>query len=107
MTEQPTTNQDVPEGIAALAQRLDGKNPGLTAAIMFDLGEKVFRIVFQDGVCHAEAGPGEANATVSMSAETAQQFFTGELNPMAAFMTGQIKIQGDITVLMALQAGIA
>jgi putative sterol carrier protein len=39
-----------------------------------------------------------------MKAKTARKFLAGKLNPMVAMTTGQIKAEGNLRVLMALQS---
>lgn len=46
------------------------------------------------------ASPG---ATVTVSAEDWLGMVNGTLNPMQAFMSGKIKIDGDMTLAMSLQ----
>jgi putative sterol carrier protein len=49
-------------------------------------------------------GPNEdAGAKISLSAEDWIAMVNGELNPMQAFMSGKIKIDGDMTLAMSLQ----
>jgi putative sterol carrier protein len=42
-------------------------------------------------------------ATITVSAEDWLGMINGSLNPMQAFMSGKIKIQGDMTLAMSLQ----
>jgi beta-glucuronidase len=92
---------------ANLARKLDGANPGLTATLKFDLGEgATYRLVFEDGACRAEVGDGPATTTVRMDVEDGLKLISGELNPMAAFTSGKIRIEGDIRVLMAMQGAL-
>jgi len=44
----------------------------------------------------------EADVTVSMERENALALAKGETNPQAAFMAGQVKIEGDMSILMQL-----
>jgi putative sterol carrier protein len=44
------------------------------------------------------------SATVSMTAEDFQAMSTGALNPMMAFMTGKIKVDGDLNSVMKFQS---
>jgi putative sterol carrier protein len=46
------------------------------------------------------ASPG---ATITVSAEDWLGMLNGSLNPMQAFMSGKIKIDGDMTLAMSLQ----
>lgn len=100
---------EVPEALVALAQKLDGKNPHLNSVIEFRLGEEeTYRLVFVAGACHAEAGPGQGPATVTLTIkpEDAEKLLKGELNAMAALMSGRIKVAGDVTALMALRSAM-
>ena len=45
----------------------------------------------------------DPGATISVSAEDWVAMINGELNPMQAFMSGKIKIDGDMTLAMSLQ----
>ena len=45
-------------------------------------------------------GPG---ATITVSSEDWLGMLNGSLNPMQAFMSGKIKIDGDMTLAMSLQ----
>ena len=93
--------------LTVIAQKLDGKHPGITATLKFDLGDHgVCRLIIVDGRCHAVEGDGEASATVKMKAEDAMKLMTGKLNPMIAFTTGKIKVDGDISTLMLLQSAM-
>ena len=42
-------------------------------------------------------------ATITVSAEDWLGMINGTLNPMQAFMSGKIKIEGDMTLAMSLQ----
>ena len=42
-------------------------------------------------------------ATITVSAEDWLGMLNGSLNPMQAFMSGKIKIDGDMTLAMSLQ----
>jgi hypothetical protein len=48
--------------------------------------------------------PAEATTTISLTAEDAAAMERGELNPMEAFMAGRIKVAGDMTLMMQMQA---
>ncbi|MDJ0850737.1 MAG: SCP2 sterol-binding domain-containing protein [Myxococcota bacterium] len=55
-------------------------------------------------------GPGEippaANTTVTVTAEDASAMERGEFNPLEAFMAGRIQVDGDVGLLMQMQAAI-
>jgi beta-glucuronidase len=101
---EPAMEGDIQSMLESLAQRMDGKKPGLTNTLKFDfLDEGVFRLVFDDGACRLEPGDGEAVGTMKLKWKVAQKLFAGKLNPMVAVMTGKIKTEGDATAFMVLQ----
>jgi putative sterol carrier protein len=48
--------------------------------------------------------PEAPSTTVTIAAEDAEQMERGELNPLDAFMAGRIRIEGDVALLLQLQA---
>ena len=48
--------------------------------------------------------PDEPTTTVSITAEDAAAMESGELDPMQAFMGGKLQVQGDMTLMMQMQA---
>jgi len=46
----------------------------------------------------------EADCTVITSIDTMMQLRSGALNPMAAMMSGKIKVKGDLSVALKLQS---
>jgi len=49
----------------------------------------------------------EADCVVEVTKENLQSMMDGDLNPMAAFMSQQIKVKGDMGVAMKLQSLIS
>jgi putative sterol carrier protein len=45
---------------------------------------------------------GDADCTISMSADDFEDLMSGDLSPTTAFMTGKMKIDGDMAAAMAL-----
>ena len=85
----------------AAAQALQAKidEAGFDGSVKFEMeGEGVIRIA--DGSVTTEDG--DAECTITASTETFQELFAGELDPTAAFMTGKIKIDGDMAQAMML-----
>jgi len=54
-----------------------------------------------DGV---RVGDEDADVTITAEADTLMALFQGELNPTSAFMTGKLKIDGDMGAAMALSS---
>jgi hypothetical protein len=48
--------------------------------------------------------PDDPTTIVSITAEDAAALETGELDPMQAFMGGKLQVQGDMTLMMQMQA---
>ncbi len=87
------------DALNAAAEALRGKmgDGGFDGSIKFEMpDEGVIRIA--DG--EVSTDDGDADCTISASIETFQEMFEGELDPTAAYMTGKIKIDGDMSVAM-------
>ncbi len=53
------------------------------------------------------AGDEAAEVTLTASAEDFQAMFEGDLSPTAAFMTGRLKVDGNMGLAMKLAAALA
>ncbi|MEM7422832.1 MAG: SCP2 sterol-binding domain-containing protein [Pseudomonadota bacterium] len=86
--------------IEAAAEALKSRISGaLDGSVKFDLsGEGVIRIV--DGEVTTEDG--DADCTITADPDVFKDMFEGELDPTSAYMTGKIKIDGDMSVAMKL-----
>lgn len=94
----------VEKALRGLAQKLDGRKPGLTKTLKFDLGEAgIFRLIILNGRTRLEKGDGDADAAMQTKLEDAVQMFTGQLNPMVAVMIGKVKLSGDAQAFLLLQ----
>ncbi|HEY3363831.1 MAG TPA: SCP2 sterol-binding domain-containing protein [Symbiobacteriaceae bacterium] len=87
------------------------KVANLKAAYLFELsgdGGGVFHAVFDNGA--ADIGEGtipNPGCTVTISTGDFQAMVEGKLNPTAAFMSGKLKIKGDMGLAMKLQSVIS
>jgi putative sterol carrier protein len=71
-------------------------------------GPKRYWMRFDGG--SVELGPGDAesaDATIEQDYETAVALARSELNPVTAFMTGKIRINGSMMLLMQLQGALS
>ena len=80
------------------------KTAGMTNSYLFDIdgaGQWVVRV--NDGEVEVSEGEGDADTTISTSEENFLAISRGELNPTTAYMTGKLKIKGDMGAAMKLQ----
>jgi putative sterol carrier protein len=77
---------------------------GMNQTYAFDIeGAGMWTVAIADGSVQVTDGAGEADATFSASEETFARVVAGELNPTTAYMTGKLKIKGDMGAAMKLQ----
>lgn len=55
----------------------------------------------------ARAGDEPADVTLSADADTFRAILEGETNPTSAFMTGKLKVDGDMGLAMSLASVLA
>ncbi|HEY6835504.1 MAG TPA: SCP2 sterol-binding domain-containing protein [Gaiellaceae bacterium] len=94
------------EFFETLESRVDpAKAAGLTAAYRFEIdGSGNWFVDVDDGrVSVSEDGAGDADCTISTSSETFMKIARREQNPTAAYMSGKLKVKGDMGQAMKLQ----
>jgi len=63
-----------------------------------------YNVVFADGTGQVNEGLADnADITIKMEAADFIDLTTGKLDAMGAFMTGRIKVEGDMSLAMRLQ----
>jgi len=85
-------------------QAAAGKSVKVQNVVSTPDGEIKYWFTVQDG--ETEMGLGEtadAEATLASDYDTAAALTKGELNATSAYMSGKLKIQGDLMKLMGLQ----
>ena len=89
----------------SLEQQADpAKLAGMTNSYLFEIeGEGEWLVTVADGKLNVAEGGGEADATITASGETFDKIVAGEQNPTTAYMTGKLKIKGDLGAAMKLQ----
>ena len=71
---------------------------------LFDIeGAGQWLVAVQDGAVSVTEGAGEADTTITTSEESFMAIVRGEQNPTTAYMTGKLKIKGDMGAAMKLQ----
>jgi len=84
------------------------KLAGINAKVVFDLsGDNggAWTLNVADGAASVDEGAADdAQATIKMSDEDYVAMTNGDLNPMMAFMSGKIKVEGDMSTVMKLQS---
>ena len=93
------------EFFESLPTRTDAsKLAGMTNSYLFDIdGEGQWHVVVQDGQVNVTEGGGDADATISTSSDVFEKIVAGEQNATTAYMTGKLKIKGDMGAAMKLQ----
>jgi putative sterol carrier protein len=92
----------------AFRQAIVGQRATIQQVISRDDTETHYWIKIADGVIDMGVGDTEgADATISQSYETAVKLATGELSAVTAFMTGKIKIGGNMGLLLGLQGAFS
>ena len=93
------------EFFETLETRVDAsKTAGMTASYLFDIdGEGQWKVDIDDGKLTVKEGAGDAETTIQASKETFERLVAGEQNPTTAYMTGKLKVKGDMGQAMKLQ----
>ena len=78
---------------------------GVNHSFLFEVaGEGSWLVDVRDGeLTVTEGWTGEAGTTISTSSETFDRLVAGSQNPMTAYMTGKLKVSGDLNAALKLQ----
>jgi putative sterol carrier protein len=96
----------VSEFFEGLPSRVDSsKIEGMNNTYRFDIEDAgSWTVDVSDGqVSVSQDGDAEADCTIATSEETFLKLVSGEQNPTTAYMTGKVKIKGDMGAAMKLQ----
>jgi putative sterol carrier protein len=93
------------EFFETLETRVDAsKAAGMTASYKFDIeGSGSWFVDVDDGKVTVTEDGGDADCTISASSETFLKIANREQNPTAAYMSGKLKVKGDMGQAMKLQ----
>jgi putative sterol carrier protein len=97
--------ESVREFFEGLDARVDpAKTAGMTNSYLFDVeGAGQWKVDVAEGRVNVTEGTGDADVTISASEENFMRIVRGEQNPTTAYMTGKLKIKGDMGAAMKLQ----
>jgi len=96
------TTREFFEGLSARADA--SKMAGMNNSYVFDIdGAGQWFVTVEDGVVSVREGEGEADCTISTTEENFQKILSREQNATSAYMTGKLKIKGDMGAAMKLQ----
>lgn len=95
----------VREFFAGLSARVDpSRTAGMSNSYVFDIeGAGQWTVRVADGDVSVTEGAEDADVTISGDAETFDRIAKREQNATTAYMTGKIKIKGDMGAAMKLQ----
>ena len=96
---------DPREFFDTLESRVDpAKAAGLTASYRFEIdGSGNWTVDVDDGKVTVTENGADADCTISTTAETFLKIANREQNPTAVYMSGKLKIKGDMGQAMKLQ----
>lgn len=95
----------VREFFEGLATRVDpSRTAGVSGTYVFEIdGAGTWTVAIEDGAVSVAEGARPADCTIVASAESFERIIGGRQNPTTAFMTGKLKIEGDLGAAMKLQ----
>lgn len=93
------------EFFESLPSRANGKNAaGLDASYVFVIdGAGTWTVKIEDGKVAVSEGDAGGDCTISTSEAIFEKVVDGRQNPLTAYMTGKVKIRGDIGKAMKLK----
>ena len=98
--------ESVREFFEGLESRVDGsRTAGMTNTYVFDVdGAGQWTVAVDDGkVKVTEGASADPDCTITSSEENFERIVSGELNPTSAYMTGKLKVEGDMAAALKLQ----
>ena len=97
-----TTVQEFFEGLPTAVDAR--RTAGMNNSYVFDVTVSARGpFVSADGTVSVVEGAEDADCTISASEETLTRIINGEQNPTTAYMTGKLKISGDMGAALKLQ----
>ncbi|HYZ79243.1 MAG TPA: SCP2 sterol-binding domain-containing protein [Gaiellaceae bacterium] len=94
------------EFFESLSSRVDeSRTVGMNNTYLFDIeGAGRWTVRVDDGkVSVTEGETGDPDCTITSSQENFERIVAGDLNPTSAYMTGKLKVKGDMGAAVKLQ----
>ncbi len=88
-------------GVAEIAEKMRSRveGSGFESSVKLDTGGDGVIVIDGASVSTTDA---PADCTIFLSIEDLEALIAGDLSPTMAFMTGRLKIEGDMSVAMSL-----
>jgi putative sterol carrier protein len=95
------TRQENSVSVQEIAEKIKSRvaSSGFDRSVKFDTGSDGVIVIDGATVSTSDA---PTDCTIKLSLDDLDSLIAGDLNPTMAFMTGKIKVEGDMTVAMAL-----
>ena len=85
-----------------IPESFDARDMGENAVIQYVISEPVYHVL-ENGKLTAHDGQADApDVTIRVSDDNLIRLMKGELNPMSAFMTGKLKVDGNVMLAQRL-----
>ena len=92
--------------VSIVKERAEGKDLSiLGGSVKFVVDENIVVVDGISGVISSDDT--EATCTISTDADTMQSIMDGSSSPQAAFMTGKLKVAGDMSLALKVQSIIS
>jgi putative sterol carrier protein len=93
------------EFFETLESRVDeSKTAGMNNSYLFDIdGAGKWKVDVQDGSVKVTQDAEDADVTITTTEDTFEKIVSGEQNATSAYMTGKLKVKGDMGAAMKLQ----
>lgn len=95
-------SEAVSAAVAVLNERLGGD--GIDGSLRIVIEDEGALLIDGTG---ARAGDGDADCTLTADAETFRDMLAGALDPTGAFMSGRLRVDGDMGLAMKLAGLLA
>jgi len=97
-------SEELTQAVAVMNSKIAGREPfGSTIRFDFKNGTSIYIDGKSEPPQVVENGEGDADCTVSAAPDVFKDLVAGDLDPTAAFMTGKVSIDGDMTAALQLQ----